>query len=51
MSDQTNELEKRMGRASEKAVNAMILALAIVILTWLYIGLLFWSFKFWSQVL
>ena len=48
MADQTNELEKRMGRASEKVVNAMILALAVGILTWLYVGLLFWSFRFWN---
>ena len=48
MVDRTSEIEKRMGRASEKAVNAAIMALAVVILTWLYVGLLSWSFRFWN---
>ena len=46
--DHAREIEARMGRASEKAVNAMILALAVVILTWLYVGLLSWSVRFWN---
>ena len=46
--DRTGEIERRMGRAYVKAVNATILALAVVILTWLYVGLLSWSFRFWN---
>ena len=46
--DRIGEIERRMGRASEKTVNATILALAVVILTWLYVGLLSWSFRFWN---